>query len=90
MRYGFRKGATEAIRLARRYIEANGWGGLECVDAQHYPDGQPLETLREKGLISWTVRFTGLPPGPYDDSSVLVLVDLETGEARRLGTIRDA
>lgn len=90
MRYGFTNGATAAIRLARRYAEASGLGGLECVDAQHYPPGQPLDTVREKGLIRWTVRFTGLPPGPYDDGSVLVLVDLETGEARRVGTIGDA
>lgn len=84
MRHCFGNGPGAAIRVAERFADASGLAGLECVDAQYYDPGQPLGTLREKGLITWTVRFTGLPPGPYDDGSVIVLVNLETGEARRL------
>lgn len=86
MVWGFRNGSAEAIRLARQYAEANGMAGLNCVDAQPY--NQPPGTLRERGIISWTVRFDGLPCGPYDDGSVIVLLHLETGEARRLGSDR--
>jgi hypothetical protein len=82
-RWGFRSGATEAVRLAKQFAEANGMAGLNCLDAQPYD--QPLCLSRERGIINWTVRFDGLPHGPYDDGSVIVLVRLDTGEARRLG-----
>jgi len=83
MLYGFRNGAAEAIRLAKAYIEATGMAGLDCIDAQPYD--QAPETLRAKGLINWTVRFGGLPRGPLDDGSMIVLVMLESGEVERLG-----
>jgi hypothetical protein len=82
MRYGFRSGAAEAIRLAKQYAEANGMAGLNCVDA--WPCDQPPGTIREKGIIHWTARFEGLPRGPFDDGSIIVLARLETGEVRRL------
>jgi hypothetical protein len=86
MLWGFRNGAAEAIRRAKKYAEANGMAGLNCVDAQPYD--QPLDTLGEKGIINWTVRFDGLPHGDYDDGSVVLLVQLETGDVRRLGSVR--
>jgi hypothetical protein len=86
MAWGFRNGSSEAIRLAKQYAEANGMLGLRCVDAQPYD--QPPGTIREKGVINWTVRFDGLPPSPYDDGSVIFLVFLQTGEVRRLGSVR--
>ena len=88
MLYGFRNGAAETIRLAKRYADANGLAGLNCADAQ--PSGQPPGTLHEGGIINWTVRLDGLPRGPYDDGSVIVFVCLQTGEARRLGGTRSA
>jgi len=88
MRYGFKDGAVEAKRLARTYADANGLGGLVCVDAQSYE--QPPGTLVEKGVTHWTVRFRGLPRGPFDDGSVVVLIRLDTGEVRRLGGVRGA
>lgn len=87
MRYGFKNGAAEATRLARTYADANGLGGLVCVDAQPY--GQPSGSVVEKGVTHWTVRFHSLPRGPFDDGSVVVLVRLDTGEVRRLGGVRD-
>jgi hypothetical protein len=86
MRYGFRDGAAEAIRLAKKYADANGRSGLNCVDAQPYDP--PLGSLRQKGIINWTVRFNGPPRGPYDDGSVIVFVRLKTGEVRCLGGSR--
>jgi hypothetical protein len=86
MGYGFAKGAKEATRLAKQYVDAQGLGGLRCVDAQPYD--QPLHTIRGQGIINWTVRFDGLPRGPFDDGSVIVIVRLETGEVKRLGPAR--
>ncbi len=88
MLYGFRNGAAEATRLAKRYADANGMAGLNCVDAQPYD--QPPGTLREKGIINWTVRLDGLPRREFDDGSVIVLVSLETAEARHLGRSKNA
>jgi hypothetical protein len=89
MLYGFKNGAAEAIRLAKRYAAANGMGSLNCVEAQHYnPSCDAVD--REKGLITWTVRFDGLPRGPYDDGSAIILVNLETSAARILGRPTDA
>ena len=80
MPYGFRNGAAEAIRLVKQYADANGMAGLDCVGAQPYD--QPLDTLRAKGLVNWTVRFNGLPRGPFDDGWVIIVVGLETGESQ--------
>jgi hypothetical protein len=83
MAWGFRNGAEEAMRLAKRFAEAKGLDRLRCIDAQPYAN--PSGAVREAGILDWTVRFDGLPRGPYDDGSVLVLVHLETGEVRQLG-----
>lgn len=87
MLYGFRNGGAEAIRRAKQYAAENGMAELNCVDAQHYAPPR-TRGYRERGLVTWTVRFDGLPSGTFDDGSVVLLVNLESGEVRTLGRPR--
>jgi hypothetical protein len=78
-RFGRGEAEAEAVRIAREFVAANGGAGWACGGAK--PDDLAPGYKRRKNVIKWSVLFDCTIDGAIVDGPVIVLVDIETGDA---------
>jgi hypothetical protein len=79
MRFSKREAETEAVRLAKAFVAANGGGNWTCAGAK--PDDLAPGYRRRKNVIKWNVLFDRFIGVALIDGPAVVRVDIETGEA---------
>ena len=71
---------SDAERIAGVFVAANGGADWTCKGAK--PDILEPGYKRRKNIIKWVVLFDWRIDGVIVDGPIIVLVDIETGEAR--------
>jgi hypothetical protein len=79
MRLSKGEAEREAIRLAERFVAANGGTGWSCLGAS--ADVFAPGYRKRKNVIKWSVAFDRSSGDEIVDGPVIVHVDLDTGAA---------